>query len=131
MPVGANESDIHDPFFPSPAPSPSLLQPVLHQSGAAGFNIIPLTVHGNNTDLRHFSADSSGTNFLKNLMTSTPTACRLDDVGVVPVFEISEKFDIVSNPDGAVGFDRALWRNRIQLPVGVKFISNFPTFSCD
>lgn len=39
------DSDLHDPLFPSPAPLPSLLQPVLHSNNTQSFSIIPLTVH--------------------------------------------------------------------------------------
>ncbi len=45
FPGNITDSDIHDPFFPSPAPSPSLVQQVMHPASAAGFSIIPLTVH--------------------------------------------------------------------------------------
>ncbi len=60
-PLGAgSDSELHDPFFPSPAPSPSLVQQVLHQSNAQGFSIIPLTVHSNSITRRATSSERGG-----------------------------------------------------------------------
>lgn len=59
----STESDLHDPFLSSPAPSPSYVQPVLHQSNAKGYAIIPLSVHGHNGR----GSDSSGQHLVEYL----------------------------------------------------------------
>lgn len=58
-PYPVTDSDIHDPFFPSPAPSPSLVQQVVHQGNAGGFSIIPLTVHSSGGSVSRPSALAS------------------------------------------------------------------------